>query len=368
MILLILVVFGAIAAIVWRSWLAGGIVLVVVLLLVGTMYTVRSEPMSATPSTVIIREETARTTSPWEPSEEQKRTADVFTCPLEASSALAKKLCDEIDAKPKNFKISHIHISTQHRELIEPISAVLKERYPKAEIVADENQSTNAAALKIGARLDGSNKTKNLRLTALLDNELNLTEYTRVENKIWVENLQEYKELNRGRNWIVVWSPSPADSAFNAHQQARSAAARKLAEFVGERFPQTVNSPPGGDRDLLRRQLENEIQLGRFKKDEFVQSVQSAALSGRRIYRAAYLLDASSREIQHVQSVIHQQYIHRSHRARSTIFGTLGLGVLICVLYLFLNWATRGYFQMNLRLAASLVLIAAVLLILILSQ
>ena len=79
------------------------------------------------------------------------------------------------------------------------------------------------------------------------------------------------------------------------------------------------------------------------------------------------LVDASSPQFEQLCGAILHEYYHQNSRIHRFGGGLLGLGALICLLYLFLNRATRGYFQMNLRLAATMALVAGVLLILLIT-
>jgi len=89
--------------------------------------------------------------------------------------------------------------------------------------------------------------------------------------------------------------------------------------------------------------------------------------TGQSVYRVGMLVDASPAQLEKLRGTVIAE-THRSNlHVRRFGGGVVGMGVLICLVYLFLNWATRGYFQMNLRLGAFLVLIAGVLLLLVIS-
>src|SRR6266576_678178 len=91
MLLMVLIVFGALAAIMWRSWIAGGIVLLLVVLVPG-LYMVRSSPVGA-PGMVLIHESATPALESQEPSAEQVQTADVFPSLDDAAVYLARRLC-----------------------------------------------------------------------------------------------------------------------------------------------------------------------------------------------------------------------------------------------------------------------------------
>ena len=101
-------------------------------------------------------------------------------------------------------------------------------------------------------------------------------------------------------------------------------------------------------------------------KDEFVQKLHLPA-TGQTVYRAAILVDASSSQLEKLHGSILPELHRNEIRVKRFGGGVMGMGIVICLVYLFLNWATRGYFQMNLRLGAFLVLIAGMLLIMLIS-
>src|SRR4051812_40220193 len=110
---LVLVVFGALAAIIRRSWIIGGIVVMFALLIPG-FYMVRAVPSSA-PAMVMIQETATATPTieTQEPSPEQIQTADAFPTLDDATTNLARRLCAQVcDGALGTNKITHIQIVT----------------------------------------------------------------------------------------------------------------------------------------------------------------------------------------------------------------------------------------------------------------
>src|SRR6266571_5079235 len=93
--ILILAVIGAIAAIIWRSWIVGSILLVFVVLVFG-LYMVRAVPSPA-PGMVNFQEATTPATPQWEPDMEMLKTADAYPSLADGFKFVALKLCDNID-------------------------------------------------------------------------------------------------------------------------------------------------------------------------------------------------------------------------------------------------------------------------------
>ncbi|MCD6392092.1 MAG: hypothetical protein J7M40_01155, partial [Planctomycetes bacterium] len=109
---------------------------------------------------------------------------------------------------------------------------------------------------------------------------------------------------------------------------------------------------------------ENDLSSGKIIVDTFSQ--RFSGLAGP-IWREAILLDTSQSKL--IKLV--QQKITASRTKRLTwakMAGTLiGMFALICVVYLFLNAATRGYYAWSLRIVLMAVLGIAVFLFLILN-
>src|SRR5215212_7106174 len=137
MLFLALIVCGVVAAIIWRSWIVGGIVLVLLLLIGGYSFALRAVPVaSQTPATP---EPLVALPDALEFSPEHLQSADVFTSNEEAATALAQRIIDELDRKPKPQDINRINIVTRETALIDPISQVFQRSYPKADIKANNN-------------------------------------------------------------------------------------------------------------------------------------------------------------------------------------------------------------------------------------
>jgi hypothetical protein len=364
MIFLILVVFGAIVAIIRQSWAIGAVVILLVLLASAFLFSYRAVEMPAT-STVIIHEQSGRLTTPVEFSPEQLQTADVFTTDESAARALAIAVRDEVNKVQKDKPITHIYIACDCEDTAGMIANIFKEDYPAAVFAINKNPP-DRAALQLHLQFFPHPSGKNIRLSAMMGSAINVMKEVQVQPKLWVNDFDEFERANPRKQYFVSWSLVPSESREYALQQARQAAASQLAQRVANAYPQVRLNPPQGDNLWLQRYLDAQIEMGRFRTQQFVQSVKAEHFSGR-IYRAAYLIDASPDNIRQIHSAVQREYQSRNSRFRHTGGGIFGLAALICLIYLFLNRATRGYFQMNLRLAATMVLIAGVLLILLIT-
>ena len=168
--------------------------------------------------------------------------------------------------------------------------------------------------------------------------------------KPWVENFADFVNRNPKDKWILALSAQSCTSQAAAEQQAMSYACRKIAQLLNQvrqrRSGFTINPA--------------DIRTGGFIADKFVQSFDGAV---GRIWRQAILINASQNklaELAHRKKIARQSW--RARWARELI-SIVGLTVLICVVYLFLNAATRGYYTWSLRIVAVVLVLAGILLV-----
>lgn len=185
-----------------------------------------------------------------------------------------------------------------------------------------------------------------------------LTRTVEFVKKPWVENFAGFRNRNPQRQFLLARSQDSCSTEADAEQQAMSNACRQIAQLLDQIrksnvVPQsgfTVNPP--------------DLHSGHFISDRFVQSFEGTA---GRIWRHALLLDVSQDKLNRLAGVKFGQM--RSLRASwaHMIISIIGLTVLICVVYFFLDAATRGYYTLALRVAAAVLIAAAIVVILFLS-
>ncbi len=164
-------------------------------------------------------------------------------------------------------------------------------------------------------------------------------------DKPWVENLSGFLMNRRldGR-FIIAKSAESCMTEAEANQQAVQNACTQVAHMLG-RASQRLSGVPVS---FARPVNSNDILDGNFILDRFVQSFEGAA---GKIWRQALLVDISAEKLKNLarrKAVI--------ARARKTsfarmFFSIVGLVVLITVVYVFLNAATKGYYVWSLRVA-----------------
>jgi hypothetical protein len=375
LLLAVLAVFGALAAIIWRSWIAGSVVLLFILLFFG-LYFVRAVP--STPSTVMIQETVTRTVEPSEPDIEYLKTANIYSSTEEAARFLTLRLCDDLHRAQPPVSATNIHIVSAKKDAQPPVSATnihivnakkdatgqiiseaFKDEFPGANIITDASPGDDASQLMVTFSVTNSGKTLTLRAT---QNGQSFRQEANVKEALWVSNFDEFRREKPQEDWIVGSSSMAEPSLEGAKQRARADAALKILPLVTARFSEL--NPPNMDPNSLQMRLETDLVGRRLIKEDFVQTMRTPVL-GTPVYRVAVLVDASPSRLEKLHGSIVSD-LHRSNqRVHRFGGGVVGMGLVICLVYLFLNRATRGYFQMNLRLAAFLVLIAGVLMMML---
>lgn len=170
--------------------------------------------------------------------------------------------------------------------------------------------------------------------------------------KPWVDQYDQFWSRRKGR-YIVARSDTFAETAEAAHQQAMSRAVDLLtpAMFTAlnqlERRRGFVLSSESDVRDVLRSHLES----GVLDTDRFSQRLQAPYGV---LWREAILFRVDSAALSVLIDQIAGRSLteHRSHLSQGFAFCVL-LAVII-VLYLLLNWVTKGYYRATVGLVAGL--------------
>jgi len=165
--------------------------------------------------------------------------------------------------------------------------------------------------------------------------------------KPWFENYADFVNQHPRRNWAMVRSQDACTTSSQATQQADKA----IQHYITQRLR---------DQGMLNQNEPLTISLDDFVQDRFVQSLDGSA---GRIWREAVLLEISGEKVKKLIQTVYQNHtIQYSHIARK-LFSAVGLLVLICLVYLFLNAATKGYYVWSLRIAALIIGIAFIILL-----
>lgn len=172
--------------------------------------------------------------------------------------------------------------------------------------------------------------------------------------KSWLENFSDLLNNNKDVNLFIARSKESCKSQAQAYQQAVDDTCQKITSM----FKGLAN------RSLLLhddfRITASDILNNSLIIDKFTQSLQTYAGP---VYRQALLVDISPEKINQLK--LHKKMQIGSMKASllRRFSSVAGLVILIAILYLFLNAATRGYYSLALKVAALVFMIAGAFLI-----
>ena len=192
-------------------------------------------------------------------------------------------------------------------------------------------------------------------------------------DKRWVDDYAAFASAGPHLERLVAYSSKVTDSRHDAHQQALNAAAVRLRPYVrdylrGQSSRQMQRFADYPD-DVLDAEIETTLRSGHLIGDRFVQRVHRPYGD---VWREALLIHASadfiaSMGVEATRALAaRRDYIATAAGSERvwwirTVLSIAGLIALICVMYLFLNFATKGYYVWALRGAAVVIAAAAVL-------
>ena len=178
------------------------------------------------------------------------------------------------------------------------------------------------------------------------------------EDQPWAEQFHTFARQQPGGSWVLGESPAFASSADQALHDALQHAAQRV------RIP------------VVPELAEHELhELGELVEDRLVQRLDTPHGT---VYRAKVLLDASPErrlaltqrlqtqrdaQAQRVQTQRHAD----SREVRTQILQFVGLGVVLMLVYGFLQVATRGYYTLAVRAFVGACVVGGVILLLVIS-
>lgn len=192
--------------------------------------------------------------------------------------------------------------------------------------------------------LDGS-----LEATAFANRQASTVNVS-FSDKPWLEDFSGYVSERPDRQVVVARSREACTDENEARQQAIQDTCNQLSAVAGQKWEPI----PGRSPLTVSSQ---DVQEGGFILDQFVQSFDGSA---GRIWRQAMLIDASAEKLAWLNNrKAAEMQGERATWARmmASAFGVL---VVIVAAYLFLNMATKGYYEWALRIAGTVLAIAGI--------
>ncbi len=183
--------------------------------------------------------------------------------------------------------------------------------------------------------------------------------------KQWADDWPAFTNNRPGEQWIIGRSDDSCVTEDEARWQALHDASDKLNQLVYQRSPEVHDS-------ITPALLQNNDNI--FIADTFVQSFYGSAGP---IVREALLINASPENLNSLDRTIvagitegpgpRQQTKMKRNLWLDRAVSVLGMMALITGLYVFLNFATRGYYSLTLRIGAIIIVAAGLAIVLFLA-
>ncbi len=316
----------------------------------------------------------------WMSGVEEQFAADVYSSVASAARALGKQISEdfaEVVGDKNTPSIIHIYSDVREDGVSVPASNVLAEQLRK------ENETTEVfvhskVMQEPIERADGNTVIVKLEKAQIKNSSLEIANNVQVNcrsgtlvaqisgsggrltktvdfaEKSWLENFSDLLNKNQDVNLIIARSRESCTNQAQAYQQAVDDACQKITSIFKELASRSL--PLLEDFKITASDILNNSLI----IDKFTQSLQT---SSGPVYRQALLVDISPKKINQLK--LHKKMQLGSMRASLLrhFFSIGGLVILIAVLYLFLDAATRGYYSLALKVAALVSVIGGAFLI-----
>ena len=333
----------------------------------------------------------------WYPEVDERFDADVHPSMAAAGKSLGRKLIrlmKNVTKDENDPPIIRIHASQVRRtfsgiskaedctDALNELAAVMRGRYPEAQVLVDQVSSTNsvekldqnAVSIELKTSVVQSktapwNRSKNELLadmTAELSGSSGKASLSvRLVDKPWVHNFDQFLAENRsGSLEVDARSGRLATSAIEA---------RKLAIEDGVNTLQSVAMGLLSAQPQLLMRMPREAEIADRLRSEFLGSSdlivdsfsQRLAHPLGDLWREAILIRADSNAMQKlINDFVTQRQDEQSGRlSLGAALALLAIGII--VLHAVLNWITKGFHRKSVGMLSALIAVVSVLVVLI---
>jgi hypothetical protein len=297
----------------------------------------------------------------WSPGMDGEFEADVYPSRSAALKAAGRRIASEIQrmwADPNGHIAVMLFQGDNDSSVIAELEQAMEQKSPGIRCSTEANvRSVNPGETGVTLRIEKKIQMVHAELddtggavvafAARRDGGITIT--VPFVGKPWVEDFGRFASERPQEQYVVARSNGTCMSENEARTQAMNDASRLLNGQIG-RIPRSPGQPPV----IVTNQ---DIQQGGFVTDTFIQSFTGSA---GKVWRQAILLDVSAPKLAWLTNrTIRTAQVQRLNWARQIGSG-VGVLVLILVTYLFLNMATRGYYEWSLRIAGIVLAIIAI--------
>ncbi len=221
-----------------------------------------------------------------------------------------------------------------------------------ADVYPSHDQALRAVRAQLGddAKIAESNgKITATRASADGKRELSVS----FVEKPWIASWSTFRNSTRG-DMLLAQSTSPCTSAAEAETHAKQSAINALLPIVRERITHAYSGRRMLNEKVLTEVIQANLAARGMIADRFVQRFTRPYGD---VYYEALLIDASPRNVDSIVASATHLAERRVQRAVGIILAFLLLLGITTVLYVLINWLTKGYFLWRLRFAAMTMLI-----------
>ncbi len=318
----------------------------------------------------------------WVLQADRKFQADVYPSPQAAAGALAGQLLEQLDAVvPEGVTVKQVKVcGNSDPAVLSELASTVRAQLGWAKITVQPTGAASKPAdhtdqqmivVQIDHSSSGrhetnteSSETKTMLRVSLTGAAGQMQRDTMVLDKPWVENLDQFESSRQPRrNFVVGYSRQLCSSPAQAGRDAIKDAVARLETHIRRQLGSGITGRwpgfAGDDTEWLQDRIETELRTGQFIVDRFSQKFQRPY---GQVWRQAVLVDASPENIAKLANGCMAMLTASRASIFQTALSIFGLMVLICLVYLFLNAATRGYYVWSLRVAGMAILVIGVVL------
>ena len=288
--------------------------------------------------------------------------ADIYPSINSAANALARNTASTIKtaisgSRPVIFIYAEPTVTGLAQDTINNFCKGLKLCLPQVQIKISSNAPVDLKTkdnISIWLKQPQFNSSKNTGSISakIISNKLNIpNKSVSFTNKNWVDNFAGF--INQpgtiNRNFLIARSYETCTSQTQAHDQAIKDACTRIQKSI-KNIHGNIRKTIGVNFKITP----NDLYKQQIIKDKFTQSFKSTV---GHVWREALLLDASPDKIMFIrQSKISQS--KAQYQSWTKMLGSAAaMALVIFILYIFLNAATKGYYSMALKIVAFIVLI-----------
>jgi hypothetical protein len=186
------------------------------------------------------------------------------------------------------------------------------------------------------------------------ENQSNMNHSVQFFEKDWLKTLSPLHDS--GHAVIVARSSSSCTDETEARDQAMSQAVLMTEDLLKQ-----ANTEYG----VLDQEIEitpQDLQANHLVVDQFSQSLRT---STARVWRHAVLLNLEPQKMQSLLAQKTRQIRHTHRTWAKNLMSLAGLALVVFILYIFLNAATKGYYAWSLRVIAMVTIVGIVVVLLL---